>query len=472
MEKTPWKRITALLACAIMCIGMMFGSAGTACAADGSQAGIAIQILLPANWATKSTSAKICITDDAGRGFSSVQVKTGQDGVWKDITNTLERRESRCYGVVELTDNCIVFVRVTGHDGQFYEESRYIACFDRTPPAVQGRIDGDALQISCSDDLSGVASVSVNGKRYDNAAGGALNLSLKEIGSSEKIVLQAADCAGNLSQTVELENSNFKKAQTPAANAPAVSAKPAIPPAKTTPAAAKPTAGAVSSDSEAAKKNDPAKKGSTLTPDGQGTVVDNVTDEDSKEFFTISTQDENTFYLVIDRQRDNENVYLLDTVKESDLLSMAEKDKEAEQPPQSAVPEPEPVCICKEKCAPGEIDTKCEVCTLAWKDCTGEEPEPAEEGDAKAETPESSGSGTLILVAIAALAAGAAGYYVKIYKPRKALDDAEDLDELLDTEEETVNEDDGFEPQNELYGDLSEPEYSDEYEYEEPEDEP
>ena len=46
-----------------------------------------------------------------------------------------------------------------------------------------------------------------------------------------------------------------------------------------------------------------------LTPDGNGTVVDNVTNEDGKEFYTVITPDEHTFFLVIDKQRDADNVY-------------------------------------------------------------------------------------------------------------------------------------------------------------------
>ena len=34
-------------------------------------------------------------------------------------------------------------------------------------------------------------------------------------------------------------------------------------------------------------------------PEGTGTVVDNATDEDGKEFYTITTADESVFYLVI-----------------------------------------------------------------------------------------------------------------------------------------------------------------------------
>ena len=33
-------------------------------------------------------------------------------------------------------------------------------------------------------------------------------------------------------------------------------------------------------------------KRQTFTPDGTGTVVDNATDEDGKEFYTITTADE------------------------------------------------------------------------------------------------------------------------------------------------------------------------------------
>lgn len=60
-----------------------------------------------------------------------------------------------------------------------------------------------------------------------------------------------------------------------------------------------------------------------FTPDGTGTVVDNATDEDGKEFFTITTPSENVFYLVIDRQRTEENVYFLNAVTEKDLLALA-----------------------------------------------------------------------------------------------------------------------------------------------------
>ena len=110
-----------------------------------------------------------------------------------------------------------------------------------------------------------------------------------------------------------------------------------------------------------------------FTPDGTGTVVDNATDEDGKEFFTITTPSENVFYLVIDRQRTEENVYFLNAVTEKDLLALAEAD-----------PEPEP-----------EKDAGFPV-------------------------------GNLLMVAAVLMVGGGAAYYFKVYRPKH---EAPELDE-------------------------------------------
>ena len=62
-----------------------------------------------------------------------------------------------------------------------------------------------------------------------------------------------------------------------------------------------------------------------FTPDGTGTVVDKATDKDGKEFYTITTPDENIFFLVIDNQKSSENVYFLNAVTETDLLPLCGK---------------------------------------------------------------------------------------------------------------------------------------------------
>ena len=63
---------------------------------------------------------------------------------------------------------------------------------------------------------------------------------------------------------------------------------------------------------------EPEPEPNPFTPEGTGTVVDNATDGDGKEFFTITTPNENIFYLVIDRQRSGENVYFLNAVTDVD----------------------------------------------------------------------------------------------------------------------------------------------------------
>lgn len=131
-----------------------------------------------------------------------------------------------------------------------------------------------------------------------------------------------------------------------------------------------------------------------FTPDGTGTVVDNATDADGKEFYTITTADESVFYLVIDKQKTSENVYFLNTVTTDDLLPLAEQGKE---PPKEVTPEPEP-----KPTEPVE-----------------EVPEPEPE---KKDSPLLS----LLLIGAVVLAGGGIGYYFKIYKPKHEAPDLED----------------------------------------------
>lgn len=128
-----------------------------------------------------------------------------------------------------------------------------------------------------------------------------------------------------------------------------------------------------------------------FTPNGTGTVLDNATSEDEKEFYTIVTENENVFYLVIDKQRDTENVYFLNAVTESDLMALAEPDAEETTEPVEPEPEPAPA---QEPEEPVEVT---------------EEPEPEP-------VPETGTSPImLVLIGVAVLAVGGLGYYFKIY---------------------------------------------------------
>lgn len=189
-----------------------------------------------------------------------------------------------------------------------------------------------------------------------------------------------------------------------------------------------------------------------FTPDGQATVLDHATEGDDKEFYVFTTPEDSVFYLVIDKQRDSDNVYFLNAVTEEDLVMLAEKGSKGKAEEESAVPEPE-VCSCAEKCEAGFVDTSCPVCRNHLKGCLGKEAEPVKEEKKKS----GGGGAAMVFILLATLTAGGAGYYLKIYKPRHDLDDAEDLDDLL-AEEEDVEIDEDVLEETESYPDDFAPE--------------
>lgn len=404
--KAPKWPIIPLLLCIALCVGLSLLLSSRAFAYDGSNevstSGVTVEITPPTGYATESAEIGFTITDTAGNGFASAKVKLGLDGEWQDVTNTLERWESRYTGRVTITDNCAVTVNVTGHDGKVYEKMCYINCFENGTQIF--------LPNGTQDNSGQTPSNTPAGTTTDNNGGDA---------------------------------------------------------------AVTPTPSASASNDPDSQPDTTPRNPTALTPDGQGTVMDNVTEGDGKEFFTFTTPSENTFYLIIDRQRDSENVYFLNAVTENDLMALAEKGDGSAST--SAIPDPAPVCICKDKCEAGAVNTACPVCVLSMNDCVGTAPAPAAAQEPE-KPKESNNTGTIVIVLLAMLAVGGAGWYFKIYKPKHDMSDAEDFDELTGGgDEPMVNEDE--EPEVRTRQEPEEPDYSDYYgdEPEEPdgyEDEP
>ena len=125
---------------------------------------------------------------------------------------------------------------------------------------------------------------------------------------------------------------------------------------------------------------------------GNGEVEDNITDDSSKEFFTVKTKGGNTFFLVIDRAKNSENVYMLSMIDEYDLqefLTDEERNGKEEETPAVVLPETKP------------------------------EPEP----DVEIEEPEQDdGKLTKILAIVFVMGVGGAGafFYFYIYKPKQS----------------------------------------------------
>lgn len=196
-----------------------------------------------------------------------------------------------------------------------------------------------------------------------------------------------------------------------------------------------------------------------FTPDGNLTLIDDFLQieapatEDSvrieKQFITVQSKNENTFYIVIDRNGDNENVYFLNLVDEADLMALME-DENGETAA--------PTCSCTDKCVVGAINTSCEICHSNMRKCTGKEtvivPQPTEPVEEPAAEKKSENF-LLIIILLIAGAAGGAVYWFKFRKPKTKTTGSSDLDDYdfgEDDEEtelddadlmaETENEDD------------------------------
>lgn len=269
-------------------------------------------------------------------------------------------------------------------------------------------VEGDKLRINVTDNLTGANSV--------------LELRLQDYTvDSEYITIQAMDFAGNKSGLIQIKNPYYKPPNSE----------------KNTETSAETTTEVTTSDTSKDKPSEETESTSTaptksdqnsdekgFTPDGTGSVMDNVVNSEGKEFFTVKTADENVFYLIIDRERKSDNVYLLNAVTENDLLALSKKGNGGI----SAIPTDEPKTPQQQP---------------------EQTPNPEPEKETKP-TANDTNLGTFIFIGIAMLITGGAGYYFKIYKPKKQAPESDDYDmefeDELENEEtaESDNEDDKY----------------------------
>ncbi|MCD8398794.1 MAG: DUF4366 domain-containing protein [Lachnospiraceae bacterium] len=151
---------------------------------------------------------------------------------------------------------------------------------------------------------------------------------------------------------------------------------------------------------------------------GNGEVLDDISEDPTKEFYTITTANGNTFFLVIDKASSSENVYMLSLIDEYDLQDFIEE--EETEPEETSTP-----VILEENMQTEET----------------EEEQETEAVEVVEETSGGNGAGALIAVLLlAALGGGGAYYYIRIYKPKKEAE--ETTSEGLEYENyETRNED-------------------------------
>lgn len=188
-----------------------------------------------------------------------------------------------------------------------------------------------------------------------------------------------------------------------------------------------------------------------FTPDGNAQLVDEATDEDDKLFYTFVTKNDNYFYLVIDKARDTDNVYMLNMIDEQDLMALIAEQEGTDT-------------------AGADAGTESEV-TLKPEAGVSVTPEPEEPGTEEEPAPEEpkaqNNSAASILIVLLVLGGGGAGiyYYLKFVKGKKEnfnLEDDLDFydDEDYENEDEAVEESDESEAsddtEDEDTGDIEE----------------
>jgi len=252
-------------------------------------------------------------------------------------------------------------------------------------------LTGDTLHITVTDKDSGDSQTLE------------LNLSDYARPGDEYVTIQATDSKGRVSNSIQFRNPYYSpQVEAKTGTVSGEGGDPSSPDDKTP-------------ETDAPSNGNPTGVGKPFTPDGTGTVVDNAKDSDGKEFFTVETADGNVFYLIVDRQRNAENVYLLNAVTEDDLASLA---KPGDGKTIGAPVTPTP--------------------PLTTDPPTSPEPTPPT-APAK-----SGGTGSIVFIVIAIVAVGGAGYYFKIVRPKRQGVGADDDDyEEPDGDEEMEVEDDG-----------------------------
>ncbi len=406
---------------------------------------LSINIEKPEGWQKAPVTVGVSIdTSGAVEGFTvaKVEAKVGEEGVWRDITGNMS---------VEITDNCVIYIKVTDAEGITYEQNRSVRCFDMELPTLAASLTDGVLSIQAYDTISGVSYVTVNGTNYTELTEGALSIQLTQKNMTTKdIILTATDIAGNVSGEYKMLNPYYewvKKQEQQQSGSNDLSTS------TDGTAADQVTKAPLPQDAEASEPTD--AKGTvedrvvtgieeTITSTGE--TVDTVTTttiHDSKEFFTISTKSGKIFYLIVDNTKQQDNVYFLTEVSERDLMNFTLSDS---------------VTLPNTGTVYAELETEEKVPEVT------EEPEEIPETEIvleEVQMPEEQNTlGSYILIGLIAAIIFGAAYYFKIYKPKHDFDEDdygseyEDDTEEQPVREETLDENDEI-PEEDEYDEIS-----------------
>lgn len=398
---------------------------------------VVINIIKPDSWYSGG-NAEIAFTvsDVADTGnfeLAYVRAKIGQNGSWIDVT------EDRRLGISE---NCTVYVQVIDQYGNTYEKNRYIKCFDTTRPAINAAVSDGLLTVQVSDMESGAKAVYVNGYEFTEMTDGVLNIRLQQFDAGyEYFTIYAMDNSGNMSELYKTKNPYYKSGENENDDDPA----------KQLPASAEATkpgnASAVVTDHIKTDSNGNTVLQSPMQE--EGVESEKSHSEYGREFYTIQTASEKVFYLIVDREGEEEVVYFLTEITENDLLNVTTGNSEIlpknSAAVESAIPIDESALPINNKDSVEGIEQKEENNTNL--DNVGDEAKKDDLSDLEKETVgggDESVTGYLFIGCLAVAIVGGA-YYFKIVRKRKESFVEDEDDEELENDE---YEDEWEKPEN------------------------
>ena len=409
---------------------------------------VKITISTPSGWHNDTTKVHISIEDVAHSGnfsIKTVQAKVAQNGSWTDITEDM---------YVEISENTTVYVLVTDQKGKTYEKNRYIKCFDFTKPTLNAAVSDGLLSIQAHDTDSGIKAVYVNGYEFTELTNGVLNIRLQQFDAGyQYFTISAMDNAGNMSEVYKTANPYYtdpekedSSEKNPAEQLPvnAQATKPSSATAQVTEHTKTDSDGNTVSKNSLAEQKKQAMAEASASEKAEESG-EKEKSETGKEFYTIQTASEKVFYLIIDRDGEEEMVYFLTEVTENDLLNVTADNSETLPKNSAALESAIPVTEGALPNNNGEQETEEEPAEEAAEGGEENTEEPEPEPEKTGENP----AATYIILGIVAVAAIGGGYYFKVVKKKKEEfldeDDEEDEEEYDDDEENEDNEDDFFE---------------------------
>lgn len=409
---------------------------------------VKITIATPTGWHNDTTKVHISVEDTVKSGnfsIQKVQAKVAQNGSWTDITEDM---------YVEISENSTIYVQVTDQKGKTYEKNRYIKCFDFTKPTLNAAVSDGLLSIQAHDTDSGIKAIYVNGYEFTEHTNGALNIRLQQFDAGyQYFTISAMDNAGNISEIYKTANPYYTDPETKDSNE--------KDPAEQLPVDASATQPS-SATAQVTEHTKTDSNGNTISETGNGTGTgtsstkqspgtgdttgsteknsESSTSEQGKEFYTIQTASEKVFYLVIDRDGDEEKVYFLTEVSENDLLNTTSDNSETLPKNSAALESAIPV----KNAAFDNNNTDATGNKKQDAETVEENTEESTEEASKPETTEQKQDGSgfaYLIMGIAAVAVIGMVYVIKAKKKKENFID-DDEDELEDDYEEDYNDED------------------------------